>query len=203
MSHLNIMNMERSYISNVKNYSGWGNINMPEGRLAAVTGLRSASGIKYVQTVFKALKANMSVTVKDNITAVCEGRFFQPVKRAVHTENVSVGSKYLMLHDRQGEYIMAEAAIVAVSCNVYYLRRKDFVAEYESVELTLAVTKMKYPVGVGITHDNAFKSAVVSMGVGHNNNTQDDPSLIYDIQLYHKSSSYAIYLYKEMLWRVI
>ena len=138
---------------------------MTEGRLFSVTGDRSASGIHYVKSVFVALIADMGMPEKNYITAVCERKVFQPVQRAAYTVKVTMSGEYLMIKDRKNKNIIAEAIKVAVAGNVYYLWSKLLVRQDKIVQFTLAVTKVYYPVGIGISENYTFKIEVITMCV--------------------------------------
>lgn len=136
---------------------------MTKGRLFSVTGQGSAPGIHYVKSVLIALIADMGMPEKNDITAVGERKVFQPVQRAAYTVKVTVCSKYLMLKDRKYKNVITEAIKVAVACNVYYLWSKLLVRQDEIVQLMLAVAKVDYPVGIGITENYTFKIEVITM----------------------------------------
>ncbi len=69
---------------------------------------------------------------------------------------MTVSSKYLMLHDRESEYVLTEAEIVAVSGNVNDLLRNDLVRDDKAIKLTFTITEMNEPIGIGIAHYDAL-----------------------------------------------
>ena len=92
---------------------------------------------------------------------------------ASYAEFMTVGGIDLMLASLENEEIGTETVVVTVTGDMDYFRCEIRVRGNESIELFFAVSEVKYPVSVGIPHNNAFEVFIVTMGVRNNNNTHN------------------------------
>lgn len=144
---------------------------MSERRRSVVTWNRGASGIEDIESVLKLIKADVGVTVEDDIAVVFSGFVFDVIKGEVHAVAVTVSGKDLVTWNRQNKVVIAHTVVIAVSGNVDYLRSNNRMLNNKSVELRFSVAKVEDPVGVGVPENNFFQCAVIAVGIGHNNNS--------------------------------
>ena len=168
---MNIMIPSGSYIGYIDEDTVVRYVDIAERGLETVTRTGGASGIEEPHTVLISVKSFVSMTEEDDIAAVFAGDIFEMLEGASYAVLMTVSCEDLVIACLENEEVWTETVVVAVSGNVYYLRRERRMRSYEAVELCFTVTEVEDPVGVGIAHNYAFKVSIITVGVRNNNNT--------------------------------
>ena len=105
----------------------------------------------------------MCVTKEDDVAAFFFCSSFDWLNRTLNAVLIAVSCKYFVFEDGKCKDIGTHAVEIAVACDMNDFSCDHGVTGDISVKLTLSVTKVKDPVSIGISVDNALDSAVVSM----------------------------------------
>lgn len=107
----------------------------------------------------------MGMSEEDNVAAVLLCNEFKMLERRPDTEFVSMRSEDLVLDSRKHNMIRTESIVIAIACNMDYLRSEFLMRDHEAVKFRFAVTEVYEPISVGIPNENAFNGRIAAVGI--------------------------------------